>query len=258
MPYWITPPYLLAAINTTISRILITVLLLACTAAVNADSLKPYKAIYSTKVRGISAEMEQTLSKNDQQQWQVRSYASILFASVEERATFTEAEHQLTPLSYDYINKMSSKRNSELAFNPEQKTVIDRLHSKTPLKLPESSYDKISFQTQLMLDLLNTPDFSQKTYHLVDRTKYKTYEVIKLGEEMINTPLGRFNAVKLEQRRPGKDKYTLLWLAKDWDYFLLRIVRIDEGEKEYQIDLKEGELDGQPIKEIVIPAKVGT
>ena len=249
MRYWITLPSLPAAINLTISRIVLAALLLSASVASAADliDLKPYKAIYSTKVRGISAEMEQTLSKNKQQQWQIKSNASVLFASVEERATFSQTDKLLTPLSYSYINKLSSKRNSELAFDPEKQTVFDRLHSKDDLQLPENSFDKLSFQSQLILDLLNTPDFSKKTYHLVDRTKFKTYEVTKLGEEELTTPLGTFKTVKLEQRRPGKDKYTLMWLAKDWDYFLLRIVRIDEGDKEYQIDLKQAELDGKSI-----------
>ena len=250
MPYWITPPSLLAAINTTINRILLAVLLLPFTAVANADgliALKPYKAIYSTKIRGISAEMEQTLSQDEKQQWQIRNYASMLFASIEERATFTETNNQLTPLTYHHTNKLSSKRNSELVFDPEQKTVIDRLHSKEPLKLPENSYDKLSFQTQLHLDLMNSPNFTKETYHLVDRKKFKTYEVTKLGEEVITTPLGDFTAVKLEQRRAGKDKYTLMWLAKDWDYFLLRIVRIDEGEKDYQIDVKSAVIDGKTL-----------
>ncbi|ARN72972.1 DUF3108 domain-containing protein [Oceanicoccus sagamiensis] len=249
MPYWITPPSLLAAINITISRTATLLLLLACSASINADTLlKPYQAIYGTKLGGISAEMEQTLNKEAAGHWQLRSYASLLFASVEEQASFTEADNQLTPLSYRYNNKLSSKRNSELVFDPKQKTAVDRLHSKKPLTLPDNSYDKLSFQIQLQLDLLKDPEFSQRTYHLVERKKLKNYQVKLLGEETLNTALGKFSTIKLEQRRPGKDKYTLMWLAKDWNYFLLRVVRIDEGEQEYQIDLKQAELDGRKIQ----------
>ena len=250
MLYWITPTSLLAAISITISRILSALLLLAGTAIADTDTqitLKPYQAVYSTKVRGVSADMQQTLSKNDQQQWQVKSYASVLFADIEERATFTEADNQVIPLSYDYINQFSSKRNSKLVFNPEQQTVIDRLHSKEYLPLPENSYDRLSFQTQLHLDVINTADFTKKTYHLVDRSKLKTYEVSKLAEETIVTPLGTFTAIKFKQRRPGKDGHTLIWLAKDRDYFLLRVERIAEGKKEYQINLKSALIDGKTL-----------
>ncbi|MCP3907538.1 MAG: DUF3108 domain-containing protein [Oceanicoccus sp.] len=253
MPYWITPHSPLAAINITIRRILLAALLLGPPALANANpthSIKPYKAIYSSKVKGVAAEVEQTLNKTDNQQWQLRSYASMLLTSIEKKATFVIKGNQLIPLSYHSSNGLISQRNSELVFDTENQTVLDQLHGKEALPLIENTFDHLSFQSQLRLDLLNDAHFKQKTYHLIDRSKLKTYQVKKLGEETITTPLGTFTAVKLEQRRPNKNKYILIWLAKDWDYFLLRIVRIKEGKEEYQIDLKTAELDGQMIKSI--------
>ena len=158
-----------------------------------------------------------------------------------------EADNQIIPLSYNYANQFSSKKNSQLVFNPEQQTVFDRLHSKEDLPLSKNSYDRLSFQAQLYLDVINSAEFSHKTYHLVDRNELKTYEVSKLAEETIITPLGTFTAIKFKQHRPGKDEYTLIWLAKDRDYFLLRVQRIAEGKKEYQINLKSALIDGKML-----------
>ena len=270
MRYWKTPSSLLAAISITISCTLSALWLLAGTVMAETmvetmtetmagtmagtmaetgaqTTLKPYQALYSIKVRGFSADMEQTLSKNNQQQWQLSSYASVLFADIKESATFSEVNNQITPHSYNYANQLSSKKNSQLVFNPEQQTVFDGLHSQKDLPLPKNSYDRLSFQAQLYLDVINSAGFTEKTYHLVDRNELKTYQVSKLAEETIATPLGTFNALKLKQSRSGRDDYTLIWLAKDWDYFLLRIKRITEDKKGYQLNLKSAIVDGKRL-----------
>ena len=94
MRYWKTPSCPLAAISITISCTLSALLLLASTVMAETDTqitLKPYQAVYSIKVRGLSADMKQTLSKNNQQQWQLSSYASVLFGDIKESATFSRS-----------------------------------------------------------------------------------------------------------------------------------------------------------------------
>jgi hypothetical protein len=207
--------------------------------------LKAYEAVYTTMVSGFSADVKQSLSPISNNQWLLRNHVSILLAGFEEKAQFSESHGVITPLKYQYINKISKKRNSKLHFNPEKNNVIEQLFSKKPLALPEYALDKASFQAQLRLDLDSQTNFTEKEYYLVDRTQYKTYTVRKLGEETITTALGKFTALKLEQRRPGKSKYTLIWLAKDWDYFLLRLQRFDRGSSHFSLDLKSATIGNQ-------------
>ncbi|MEE8058758.1 MAG: DUF3108 domain-containing protein [Pseudomonadales bacterium] len=273
MQYWATKNYQPVVTSLTTSRttcaaeskrffskrclLLIIATLLLCSNSLFsfADSrLTPYHATYTTHFSGITADMEHSLKKLGNDQWLLRNYVSIMFMGFEEKARFVEHSGQLTPQTYQYRNKLSSKRNSTLTFNSDKSSVTDSTHSKTPLQLPAGALDKLSFQVQLRLDLMaqylldQQEPFAEKTYHLVDRTQYKTYNVKYLGEETIETPAGKFNTLKMERRRSGKDKHTLIWLAKDWDYFVLRIQRMKKGKSSYQVNLKHASINGKTIK----------
>ncbi len=226
-------------------------LFLSSSPSIADAQLLPYQATYTTNYSGITANMEQRLKKTGSNQWSLHNNLSIMFVGFEEKAQFLINNLRVQPQTYHYSNKLSSKRNSALTFNPKNHSVIDSLHTKTPLVLPEGALDKLSFQAQMRLDFMAQDPlkaFKDKEFSLVDRTKYKTYRIKYLSEEVIETPAGKFNTVKIEQRRPGKDKYTLIWLAKDWDYFVLRIQRMEKGESEYQVNLKQAVIDGKTIK----------
>lgn len=255
MPYWMKKFYLLRAGAFRTSLFFSGLLLLGGMAVANTANtisqgdLQPYQATYSTTINGITADLNRTLTRTADHSWQLRNFATLLFIDVEERANFTIFEGTLIPDSYLYSNKLSKKRNSRLQFDPINNTVFDRQHSKQPLKLPDNSFDKLSYQSHLRLALINRGEqFESETIHLVDRTRYKTYQITVLGKELIHTPAGTFNALKLKQRRPGKDKHTLIWLAPEWDYFVLRIQRIEDGEADYQIDLKQAVINGTALR----------
>jgi hypothetical protein len=217
-----------------------------------ADSFPvPYQAVYSGSFAGISAEMKQSLSLTEKKQWHLQNSASIAFFGFSEESLFTTNNGVITPERYQYNNSTNSKRSSDLNFNQDLGTATDLLHSKTPLSLPEDALDKLSFQTQLRADLIRAKgNFTEKNYVLVDRTKYKTYIVKKLADVTIKTAIGTFDAVKLEQRRSGKESFTLIWTAKDLDHFILRIQRMDGDSSGREVNLQSLTIDGKEITRI--------
>ncbi len=273
MLYWTTKRYPTPVTRLLIERLMyrttgIVLLLLAAaplkastapvdtaiaTPAATTSSLAPHTAVYTSSGKGLSAKIKQKLTNLGNHRWQLHNAASIMWVGFEEKALFTEKSGQVIPGTYHYNNKLSSKRNSNLIFDWANSAVTDTLHSDSPLALPDGALDKLSFQAQLRLDLLNQklpliPPASETNYHLVDRTRYKTYNIKYLGEEIIETPAGKFNAVKIKQRRPDKEKHTLIWLAKDWDYFVLRIQRIKNGKSDYLIELKQATIAEKKIQ----------
>lgn len=208
--------------------------------------LTPYQAVYGSNVGGIDAEMKQTLKNTDADLWQLHNAISFMFLGFEEQATFIATDGDTTAQTYRYSNKISSSRNSNLRFDWKNSSVLDREQEQQPLGIPAGAMDKLSFQVQLRMDLLREGEnFKDKTYQLIDRNRIKTYTVSRLGEETITTSAGTFNAIKVKQQRPGKDRYTLIWLARDHDNFVLRIQRIDKGEADYQVDLKKAVIAGK-------------
>ena len=41
---------------------------------------------------------------------------------------------------------------------------------------------------------------------------------------------------------------TVLWFAKDWNYLLVRLHQVEKDGKEYQIMLKDGQVDGRTVE----------
>lgn len=242
------------------SKSLITALLALVSLAANSTlvepavankitlELSPYQAVYGSNVGGIDAEMKQTLKKTDADLWQLHNSISFMFIGFEEQATFIASDGDTTAQTYRYSNKLSSSRNSNLRFDWKNSSVMDRDQEQQPLGIPAGAMDKLSFQVQLRMDLLGEGEnFKEKTYQLIDRNRVKTYTVSWLGEEAITTSAGTFNAIKVKQQRPGKQRYTLIWLARDYDNFVLRIQRIDKGEADYQVDLKKAIIAGKRL-----------
>ena len=60
---------------------------------------------------------------------------------------------------------------------------------------------------------------------------------------------GLIDAIKVERvRDPTKSaRKTVLWFAKDWDFLLVRLHQVEKDGKEYQIMLKEGEVNGRKV-----------
>jgi hypothetical protein len=209
--------------------------------------IAPHQATYISQIKDIHAELDQSLSQREDGQWQINNEVTAVFSSVTESSQFYIIDGQIAPVSYRYKNPLSKKRSSKLQFTQtgEQLQATEILQEKASIDIPSDSLDKLSFQLQLRLDMIASEgEFSSKDYHLVEQDSLKTYTVKKLSEEIIDTAAGSFKTIKLEQRRAGKDKHSLIWLAKDKQYFLLRVQRIKKSRVEYQVDLSQADIDG--------------
>lgn len=209
------------------------------------SQLTTYEASYETRAKGLSATLYRKLTLSGNQTWQLSNRIDVLFSEIKDSSVFTVDSGQLKPLSYRYKNGFSSKRNFELLFDWNNKQVNG---GRKPHALNAGSLDKLSFQEQLRLDLLTQgQQFSTKTYRIVDNKNIKQYRITKLGEETLDTPAGRFHSLKLKQQNPARDSYSLIWLAPNWQYFILKIETIGKDKSEQSLILKSANLNGKPI-----------
>lgn len=213
--------------------------------------IKPYRAGYQASYRFMlpfkgTATRELTQTENGQ--WQLLHRVKSPMIKLEESSLFAWTENQPKPISYLYQQSgLTKKRKVSLSFDWSNMLAINSAPDEPiNLKLLPGSLDKLNYQLKLRQDLSsqNKPG----SYYVADRKRLKQYSFDLLGEEQLETPLGRFNTVKLKRSR-GKDssRETIFWLAKDWDYLLLKIQQKENG-KSYEIVMSEGELDGTAIK----------
>lgn len=237
------------------SRLIIAVTTLLCllplSLAANATLAaqpKNFEAIYKAKYRGISVTATRTLETLGDGSQLYTFYAESWLADLKERSMFRwdESDH-VVPVRYHYERTgLGRDREAILDFDWKNKKVTNDVESKPwKMDIPRLAMDKLSFQMQLRADLINGKPLTE--YDIADGGRLKQYRFEVLGEEEVNTDAGRFKTVKVKRLREDADRHTTFWLAKDWDYMVVRLQQIDDGES-YEIDLNEATLDGKKVK----------
>lgn len=229
--------------------------LLFCSAAqakTAADSvLKPYQAKYRITQNGLSAEASRKLAKVGPH-WRLSQTASKWFITIGEESLIEVTEDQnLRPLQYRYENSLSSKRDQRIVFDWQANKASDENYRKPyTLPLKDDYADQLSAQLQLRQQLLNDDNTIQDgTWQqtIVKNGKIKTYQIKKLGEETIETELGAIETVKLLRKREGSSAETLVWLAKNWNYMIVKLQQTEDGDSLY-LELISATIDGSPIR----------
>ncbi|WP_372758805.1 DUF3108 domain-containing protein, partial [Litorivivens sp.] len=205
--------------------------------------LKPYRATYGIVRDGLAAEVTRELHHSGENQWTLKDSARILFARFSESVIVKYNGVDVVPLEYTYQQSPGDRKDQVIRYDWGKKRASFSLDSGTrhaDLKVP--SYDKLSYQIQLRLDLLAGQLQTPKTYHLVDRGRHKQYRVEKIGEQTISAGKRQIHTVKLRQTTAGKDRETFIWVAPDLDFLIVRMER-NEDDEQIQMQLKSVNLD---------------
>ena len=149
-----------------------------------------------------------------------------------EKSTWRLDGLQLLPLNYSYQKRGSKTEDNSMQFDWEKMQVIKTNNGVSKLEpLPENSQilDKLLYQYALMFDLKNgtMPD----KYTVIDYRKIKIYHFQSLGNENIETPIGRFDTVKLVKTRENKAKQTFMWCVKALDYLPVKLEEYDDDNR---------------------------
>lgn len=214
-------------------RLLWLLLLLTVQTGLSQTVLSPYELHYRGSLKGISATLVSRLEALPEQQWQLHNKASALFISFDETSRFRFQQQQLTPLHYQY-------RDEEIHFDWQQRQAQARDGDKEKtIALDQAVYDMLSYQIQLRMDLQQAPAFSQRDYWLASGTRVKQYRISREQITELETPAGRFKCLQVRMQRPGKSRYTRLWLAIDHAYMPVQMQRFEEDKAVYKVELTE-------------------
>jgi hypothetical protein len=211
-------------------------------------ALLPYTAEYRANNNGLSATAQRQLSRVTDQHWQLSQQAKVLFVKVNEQSLMRETDKGLQALRYDYENSVSSRQNQHIVFDWEAGTVADQKSKNTWTKplLPEYT-DQLSAQLQMREALLNGSFDQRLTQTIVTKKgKLKTYTLEILDEEVIDTPVGKLNTIKLRRQREGRDGEMLVWLAKDWNYLIVRLEDQEDNDT-FLLELLNARVDGKVV-----------
>ncbi len=224
---------------------------LCINAAASNQALQAYQATYQSKYKGFTLSAKSSLMVSDKEIYELTMSTNALVLYIDESSRFILKDKRLRPLNYRYKRSgIGRNKLTDLRFDWNARKVISQNKSEPwQIDLPLGTLDNLSYQLQLRLDLIrHKGEIGNKAYQVLRHKRIKTYQFDGLGEEQLDSPLGRFNTVKIKRYRKGKERETLIWLAKDWDYFLVKLVQTEPDGKSYELLLKEASLGGVSIQ----------
>jgi len=215
----------------------------------------PFRAVYEADYKGlpIRATGIRELKQTGDNQFTLSSTATSFFASVSEESNFTlTPENRLMPVEYQYHRKgIGKNRDASLRFDwPAQQVFSDAQPTPWALSIPMGTLDKLSYQLQMRYELLTAYQRGQPwpplAYQVADGGELKTYRFEVLGEENVDTPIGRFTALKIARVRTDSDRTTIFWLAPAYDFLLVRFLQ-EEQKGGFELILKQANFRGEVV-----------
>lgn len=193
------------------------------------------------------AEMTRHLYKNDAGHYVYESFSKPIGiarwftdSTLLEKTEWIYHEDQLRPLRYSYDRKSSRKnRHVKLEFDWQRMRVVNDINNDAwSMTITDGTQDKLLFHLSVMVDLIRGK--KPLDYHVADGGRMKTYNFKMLGEERIETKLGKMKTIKLEQ--PGK-RDTTLWCAPELNYLPIQAEQEEDGTR---LTLKLKSVTGLP------------
>lgn len=215
--------------------------LLCMSSTAFAQNLNDYSAKYEIEMNGLQAgELTQQLETLTDGLHRFRSatkakgvIAVFRRDTVKETSLWTLSSQQIKPRQYLY-QRNGGKKDKYLRMDFDWRTnsvhIDDKVHP-WDLEIESDTLEKHVYQVQLRLDLLKNPEQSTFNYLIADGGRIKHYQIARLEQETISTPLGQIDTVKFKRQRDrdsDKDRETTLWCAPELNYLPVKLEHIEK------------------------------
>lgn len=167
-------------------------------------------------------------------------YALIRSETIHERSRLRVDGSTLIPLIYRYQRRGGKRdRFVEVDFDWPQKRVRNTAKGQSwEMPVPRGTLDKFSYLLALMRDLEQGKTSLQ--YDIADGGHLKRYDIEILGREIVETPLGALEAVKL-RRKNRKSRMTTLWCATRLHHLPIKIEHREKDGSTVSLQIQEVE-----------------
>ena len=173
-----------------------------------------------------------TLELNSKLEWM------IFTNKRNESSIFEYVGNKITPIAYNYSSKGFGKdKKISVEFRTDRALIVKPKAKKkpAPAQWQEGWLDEMSLHMQVQLDLIAGK--KQFEYEIISNGgKLKTYKFEVIGNEIISTGMGRFNAIKVARIYDKKKFYAQhAWFVPELDYTLARLWRMKKGVEQYDL-----------------------
>lgn len=235
-------PMLLKAV---VSMMLVTVI----PAITHAADLMPpaFTAIYQLNKFGLNAaQAKVSLQRGEDDTWIYKSHTITqgmvsLFRDDEiiESTTLKVNGQRIIPIQYIYQHKGSKKnRDRRIDFDwhhMQAKCMVSGQPSS--ITILANTIDNFSLQLQMMMDLSNKG--LADSYSILKKGELEEYRFQQQQEEMVTTPAGNFQAVKLLRERNNSKRKTIMWTASKLHHLPIKITHVEDDGTEFSLVLSQ-------------------
>jgi len=179
------------------------------------------------------------------------SIAGQALANLEQASEFIIDGKRVVPLNYSYQLSGASRASHAIFFNWDAEVALSTEGGESwQLQLNAGVMDQLSYQVAIRQALIDNNEIeSTFSFGIVDGDAIELQEYRLVGEEIISTPLGELNTLKLERVREASDeRVTEIWLALEWDFLLTRIEQFNSSGLRISLELKSAVLDGTTVR----------
>ncbi len=222
---------------------------LAAAASANPAALTPYSATYTAKYNGLNLKAVRTLTSLGGQRYRIATKASHFIGRINELSEFTiQANDYIRPDYYETSRSIFGIKKAE-STSFDWQTNIATYQSKgekKKIELVGNDLDWLGYQVQLSIDMqAGKKEFN---YHIVRRGRSKDYRFVITGEEVVDTPMGKIDAIKLLQIRENNKRRTELWVAPKLEYLLVKLRQTEDDGDQYELFLKNVKIKSTEVK----------
>lgn len=210
---------------------------LAVNMAVAAEEEPPFfEATYKLFSSGLEiAQMERKLHKQGDEAYVYSSITDTIGLvamfhkdHIVEESQWIIVDDHIRPLHYTYIrNRGKKNRRINIDFDWDNKiinNVVNERYRQMPLRT--GILDKLLYQYALMRDLRNNQ--AEIAYEVTDGGKMKKYDFAKMEDEIVQTPFGPLQAVKLQKIKHDDQSRLIIWAAPSLKYLPVKVESTDD------------------------------
>jgi len=221
-----------------------------------AAVLLEYSAEYEANANGLAATATRSLIKVSENTYRLSnsleaSFAGKTFANLNQASEFILEDKKIIPQNYFYQLMGIMSKSHTIFFNWAAKIALSTEDDENwQLPLSDGVIDQLSYQIAMRQALIdNSGSQTTFSYDIVDGDAIETQQYRVVGEEVLPTPLGELNTLKLERIREASDeRVTKIWLAVDWNYLLARIEQLNSSGLRIVLELKSAKLNGEIVR----------
>lgn len=199
-----------------------------------ALTVEPYQARYAVSWHGMEVgESVHRFEQLDDGTWRLASetepYLAFLPYNYYESAVFSVNDSRIKPLTYEFDKREGlRKEKGVLTFDYNKQTVHNNSKdSPWETAITAGMFDKLTHTIAMRQDLIEgKEDFS---YEIVEDHEQKNYEFQMVGEESLDTKLGKIDTLKLAYENPRRTRKTIFWVSPQHDFLLIKMKQCRKG-----------------------------